>query len=80
MVDKDYPREIEKCNRCGAEMFYFYEAYCLLGHRGANSGCSEHKDKLICGDCAEIEIRGGYGRIKQILNIWWKKFWRRKKK
>ena len=42
-----------KCPLCGKQIFYYYDAYCTLSCRGANSNCKEHLDKLICGNCAE---------------------------
>ena len=45
------------CSNCGKKMYFFYEAYCILSGRGANSNCIDHLGLLLCGKCADNYFR-----------------------
>ena len=43
-----------KCSVCDGG-FNFYDLYCMLSGRGANSYCKDHREHLICMKCGGFD-------------------------
>ena len=44
-----------KCSVCG-EDYNFYDLFCMISQRGANSLCKDHLHELICMKCGGFEV------------------------